>query len=124
MGREGHGITVSAAGFSGEVIGVKPPGYSRNTIDLTHQGTTVERDIAVEALQNPTQATLRVSYTAGLTIPTTKVQWTFNCAGASGGGSAGGSFSFYGTVTGTDYNEFVTGSRMEATITIQKQKAP
>jgi hypothetical protein len=27
-------------------------------------------------------------------------------------------------VTGTDYNEFVTGSRMEATITIQKQKAP
>jgi hypothetical protein len=126
MGREGHGITVSASGFSGEVLAVKPAGWSRGTIDLTHQGTTEEKDLAVEALQAPGQATLRVAYSAGLTIPTTKVQWTFNCAGASGtgGGSAGGTITFYGTVTSVDYNDFVTGSRMEATITIQKQKTP
>jgi hypothetical protein len=67
---QGYGITITfASGFLAEILDVKPPAHSRESVELTHAGTTKAKEFEPEKLYDAGEMSVDIAFDPSVSPP-------------------------------------------------------
>lgn len=81
---DGHGATLTFAGFVANLLGIDGPNLSRDGIDSTHMGTTVSKDYIPADLVEPGEISCEVEFDVQAVPPITGPKQTLVIVWGSG----------------------------------------